>query len=211
MKHAVIVCHPNAQSFTVAVARAYADAAAKLGHETIERDLYRLNFDPRLDAGEIPGPRGFAPRADVKMERALLHDADVFAFFYPLWLNTPPAMLKGYMERVFGYGFAYGRGAGGNTPLLSPRKMISFSSSGAPHEWMVQSGAWDAMRKLFDAHFAGVCGLQFIDHVHFGHVTPGIRPDVVAAHLQTVRETLTRHFGSSKIGENANGAQTHTP
>ncbi len=211
MKHVLIIAHPNPGSFTAAVAHAYADAAARLGHETVERDLYRLNFDPRMDAGEIPGPKGFAPRADVILEREHLRDADVFAFFYPLWLNAPPAMLKGYMERVFGYGFAYGRGTGGNRPLLAPRKMISFSSSGAPREWMVETGAWDAMRKLFDAHFAGVCGLHFLDHIHFGPITPAIRPDVVAAHLETVRNTVHRHFGPASIGENANGAQTHSP
>jgi NAD(P)H dehydrogenase (quinone) len=194
MKHAIVAAHPNAESFTISVARAYREAVAALGQTSVERDLYRMNFDPRLSAGEIPGAKGFAPRPDVEAERALLRDADVFAFVYPLWLNAPPAILKGYLERVFGYGFAYGRGGGGNAPLLAPRKMISFTSSGAPQEWIAQKGAWEAIRTLFDHHFADVCGLEVVDHIHFGRIAPGIREDVVARHLRVVRAAVSVHF-----------------
>src|SRR5947209_2318400 len=108
MKHALIIAHPKSESFTAAAAEAYRAACEELGHRTVIRDLYRLEFDPRLGAQEMPWSAGFQPGADVRAERALIADCDAFAFFYPLWLNTPPAMLKGYMERVFGFGFAYG-------------------------------------------------------------------------------------------------------
>ena len=81
--------------------------------------------------------------------------------------------MKGYLERVFGSGFAYGRGASGNQPLLRGRKLISFSSSGAPTDWVVQTGAWQAVRTFFDAHFAAMCGMEVIDHIHFGGIVPG--------------------------------------
>jgi NAD(P)H dehydrogenase (quinone) len=48
------------------------------------------------------------------------------------------------------------------------------------------------VRKLFDEHFAAVCGLEVIDHIHFGSVTPGIRVDVVEMHLAQVGETVKR-------------------
>src|SRR5689334_9576461 len=102
MKHALIIAHPAAHSFTLTMAEAYAAALAGHGHEVLVRDLYRMDFDPRLRAGEIPGPAGFEPRPDVKAERQLLQDVRAFAFFYPVWFNAPPAMLKGYIDRVFG-------------------------------------------------------------------------------------------------------------
>src|SRR6185437_3011046 len=114
------------------VANAYCDAATGKGHDVLLRDLYRMNFAPCLGAEEVPVPAGFAPCADVVEERRALADTDVFAFVYPLWMNAQPAMLKGYIDRVFGMGFAYGSGKGGNVPLLKSRKMISFTSSGAP-------------------------------------------------------------------------------
>jgi len=193
MRHALIVAHPKPESFTLAVAQAYADAARARGHDVQLRDLYRMKFSPCLEADEMPGTE-FAPRPDVAAEREVLSRVDAFAFFYPFWLNAPPAMMKGYMERVFGMGFAYGPSKGGNVPLLKGRKMISFTSSGAPTEWVVKTGAWDAARKLFDEHLASMCGFDLLDHVHFGGIVPNIRKDVIARHLAEVRERVTRFF-----------------
>lgn len=195
MKHAVIAVHPDAKSFTLSVAAAYCDAVRARGDEAVLRDLYRMNFAPCLEAGEIPKPAGFSPGRDVVAERQLLSDVDVFAFIYPFWMNAQPAMMKGYIDRVFGMGFAYGMGKGGNAPLLSGRRMISFTASGAPMDWVVKTGAWDATRKLFDEHFAAVCGLDVVDHVHFGGIVPGIRADAVERFLARVRDTVDKHFG----------------
>jgi NAD(P)H dehydrogenase (quinone) len=194
MKHALIIAHPSAQSFTLTMARAYALALADHGHSPVVRDLYRMDFDPRLRAEELPGPDGFRPGDDVKAEREVLHDVQAFAFFYPVWFNSPPAMLKGYLDRVFGMGFGYGMGEAGNEPLLSGRSLVSFSSSGAPKSWMVETGAWDAMRKLFDEHVAGVCGLAVLDHLHFGGITPGITAEAVENCAEEVRAVAAEHF-----------------
>ncbi|HEY1072348.1 NAD(P)H-dependent oxidoreductase [Brevundimonas sp.] len=193
MKQVLIVAHPRIRSFTMAMAEAYAGAARGEGVEVVLRDLYRLGFDPLLQADELPDHEGFQPRGDVLSERAVIGDADVFAFFYPLWFNAPPAMLKGYVERVFGMGFGYSRfGLEGNQPLLSDRKLVSFTSSGAPQQWVETSGAWDAMRRHFDDHLAAVTGLELIGHHNIGEVAPGMRDDVVAGHARTVAETAAR-------------------
>ena len=134
-------------------------------------------------------------RATTWAERTLLDNVDVFsALFYPFWLNAPPAILKGYLERVFGMGFAYRPSSAGTEQLLAGRTLISFSSSGAPDAWVKSTGAWDALRTLFDGHFAAVCGLTIVDHVHFGSIVPGMRPDAVERHLAQVRATVGRHF-----------------
>lgn len=197
MKHALIIAHPAAKSFTATMAKAYAETLTRQGHVAIERDLYRMAFDPCLHAGEVPGPQGFEPASDVKCERALLEDVGAFAFFYPVWFNSPPAMLKGYVERVFGMGFGYGMVRGGNGPLLAGRSMISFSSSGAPKHWMMQTGCWDAMRKLFDEHFSSVCGLRVLDHLHFGGIVPNITDEAVEGCAAEVRAAAAKHFGQS--------------
>lgn len=194
MKHAIVLAHPKKDSFNATIADAYAKAIASRGHASQLRDLYEIGFDPCLTAAEIPGPQGFSPREDIIAERSLLGDTDVFAFIYPLWLNAQPAILKGYMERVFGMGFAYGRRGGGSVPLLAGRKMISFTSSGAPTEWIRQTGAWDAMRKLFDEHIAALCGFEIIDHIHFGGVVPGMRKDAVERCCENVKRAVDAHF-----------------
>jgi len=194
MKHAVIVAHPSRDSFTSTVASTYRDAGLAASHDVIYRDLYAMHFDPCLPEAELPWSKHFAVRDDVLAERALLDNVDVFAVFYPLWLNAPPAILKGYFERVFGMGFAYRSDGRANAPMLARRKFISFTSSGAPTEWVIQSGAWHSMRALFDSHFATVCGLEVVDHIHFGSIVPGIRADSVERDLERVRQAFKSHF-----------------
>jgi len=194
MKHAVILAHPNPKSFNATIANAYVEAAVAHGHEARLRDLYAMDFDPRLKASEIPGPKGFAPAKDVAAERKFLSLADVFVFVYPFWINAAPAILKGYMERVFGMGFAYRPGKGGIEPMLTGKKMISFTSSGAPIEWVKKTGAWDAARKLFDEHASLITGLTVVDHIHFGNVIPGMRADVVERCIAKVDEAVAKYF-----------------
>lgn len=197
MKHAVIFAHPKPDSFTATIAQTYAQAARDLGHEVVVRDLYGLGFDPCLKAAELPGPGGYAPAADVKAERAVLQDVDVFAFVYPLWFNAPPAILKGYVDRVLSMGFGYEPGPMGVESRLDGRRLISFSSSGAPEDWVRDTGALTALSTLFDRHLAGVCGLIVVDHVHFGEVVPNLTEEWVETHRAKVRETVRAQFGQS--------------
>lgn len=194
MKHAVVIAHPNPRSFNTAVAKRYCDAVRRHGGEVVLRDLYAIGFDPCLRAGEIPRP-GFEPGLDVRDERRLIGDADVFVLIYPLWFYDRPAILKGYIDRVFTMGFGYGpiRG-GGNEPLLEGRKLLSFTSSGAPTDWLMEEGTWPAIRLLLDRHLAKVCGLSVLDHVHFGEVVSGMSETAFKACMRTVDQTVERLF-----------------
>lgn len=190
---AVIVAHPRRRSFTVAMATAFAEAARAGGADVVERDLYRLRFDPRLRAEEMPDHLGVVVRPDVAREREAITGADIFALFYPLWFNATPAMMKGYVDRVFGMDFGYSaRRQGGNRPLLGGRKLVTFTSSGAPQDWVERSGAWSAMQKHFDEHFAAVTGLEIIGHHNIGGVGGGMRRDVLARHRGEVAARATR-------------------
>jgi len=196
LRHAVIFAHPGAGSFTASVAAAYAQTATSLGHSVILRDLYGLGFDPCLKEGERAGLSHFKPGEDVRAEREIIGSCDVFALIYPLWLNAPPAMLKGYLDRVFGFGFAYGAGGRSYEPMLRGRMLISFTSSGAPAAWLQEIGSWNALQALFDTYFASLCGMTVVGHVHTGGVTPGASGTFINARLQKVRDAVLQHFGS---------------
>ena len=201
MQHAVIFCHPRANSFTASVADAYAQAVTSLGQKVVKRDLYGMGFDPCLKSQEMPFSSDFQPGNDVAEERRILADCDVFALVYPLWLNAPPAMLKGYLERVFGFGFAYGENGHSYLPRLKGRSLISFSSSGAPTTWVEQGGAMTAIRTLFDRYFAELCGLTMLDHVHFGSVTPGASEFFIRSQLDQVARTVKNTFEEKHVTE----------
>lgn len=197
MKHAIILAHPEPASLNAAIARTYAEAVTGLGHQAVLRDLYAMGFDPCLKAAEIPGPAKPSFGADVIAERALLADVDVFAFVYPLWFNAPPAILKGYVDRIFGMGFGFRPAFGGTDPTLGGRRLISFTTSGAPDDWVRGTGAIEALRRLFDDHLAGVCGLKVVDHVHFGGMVSGVTQEAFDAVLDQVRETSARRFAGA--------------
>ena len=156
-----------------------------------ERNLYAMRFDPCLKAAEIPGPRPPRFRADVVRERAELQDVDIFTFVYPLWCNGPPAILKGYVDRVFSMGFSFEPAFGGTDPRLGGRQLISFTTSGASDSWTHDTGALDALKLLFDSHLSGACGLSLIDHVHFGGMVSGITPEAYAEVIDRVRSSVT--------------------
>lgn len=195
MQHAVIFCHPRANSFTASVADAYVRAVTALGQKAVKRDLYGMGFDPCLKADEMPFAANFQPGGDVAEERGILAGCEVFAFIYPLWLNAPPAILKGYLERVFGFGFAYGEDGHSYVPRLQGRSLISFSSSGAPTAWLQQSGGMTAIQTLFDRYFAELCGMTALGHVHFGGVTPGASDAFIRGQLDQVARTVKTTFG----------------
>lgn len=186
MRHVAVLAHPSPKSFNASVARAWFSAVRGLGHSVELRDLYAMGFDPRLKAAELPWTKGFAPGADVEAERRVIAASDVITFVYPLWFNAPPAILKGYVERVLGWGFGYGEAAPGTRPLLNGKLLVSITTSGAPDAWVGQTGAVERLRADFDEHLAAVCGLRVLEHRHFGGVTPGIRADAVQDMLADV-------------------------
>lgn len=193
MKHALIIGHPSNKSFNASIAAAYEAAVRAAGDEIVVRDLYDMNFEPRLSNSEVPRPDGFFPAADAAREREIIGGADVFAFVYPLWFYAPPAIVLGYIQRVFGMGFGYGEAAAGaNARLLTGKRLIVFTSSGAPTQWMMGEGGWEAVRNIFIDHFAQVCGIEIVDHVHFGRVTPGMRADAVDECLEAVGRAVAR-------------------
>ncbi len=194
MKQAIVLAHPSRNSFNAAVAGAYAAAVEACGHTAVIQDLYAMDFDPRLRASELPWASDFAIAPDVAAERAILADAEVLVLVYPLWFNAPPAMLKGYVERVLGPGFGYGNSGAAPQPLLGGRGLISFTTSGAPGWWTNESGALERLRAGFDDYLAQICGLAVIDHRHIGGITPGMRPDAVQRLLAEIAATARRLY-----------------
>jgi NAD(P)H dehydrogenase (quinone) len=75
-----------------------------------------MNFDPVLRRGERKG----RPARDVDQEWALLGKVDVYVLVYPIWFGAPPAMLRGYIDRVFGAGRDRGQGEEGGPANCSP-------------------------------------------------------------------------------------------
>lgn len=206
-KHAVIFCHPRRDSFNGAVADAYCAAIEEIGHEVYLRDLYRMDFDPVLKDEERPGEPGFRPHADVEEELRILAGAKVFVLVYPIWFGTPPAMLKGYVERVFGSGFSHRdmREAHQNR-LLSGAHLLSLTSSGNTRNWLDEQAQWLSLRDVFDHYLKTIFSMQSDEHVHFAPVNDQSPPRFIEENLEQVRAAA--RSVASKAASDAHRRQT---
>lgn len=103
-RHVVVLAHPDPTSFNAAIAHAYCETVRECGQEAILRDLYAMGFDPILKNAERPDRREFEIAQDVRVELQNFDECDVVALIYPIWFGLPPAMMKGYVDRVIGAG-----------------------------------------------------------------------------------------------------------
>lgn len=161
-KHVIVLAHPGERSFSRAVADRYVAAVSRLGHQTLVRDLYAMGFDPVLAAEEQPGRVGFHLSDAVAGEVTRIADGDVFVLVYPVWFGGPPAILKGYVDRVLGAGFAaHELHVGERHRFLAGKALRSFASSGTTSVWSRDSDHWlAAMHLAFESYIARVFGMS---------------------------------------------------
>jgi NAD(P)H dehydrogenase (quinone) len=205
IKHCVVVAHPDDDSFTLAVARRYCDEVERQGQQAVLRDLYRIRFDPVLKAEERPGRSGARPQPDIVVERELLAGCAAIVLIYPIWFGTPPAIIKGYVERVLGAGL----NAQSLThhlgqplhPLLGGKRLLSFTSSGTSRKWLADQGAWLSLQTIFDGYLARVFWMDTPRHVHFEEISAGLDPARAERHLAQVAKVaveLCRRLAAEK-------------
>lgn len=108
----VVYCHPSENSFTNEVKKAFVKGLEDAGHTYIISDLYAEGFNPVMSEAEYLR-EGFydlgAPvSSDITREQERINSSDAIAFIYPDFWTASPAMLEGWFQRVWTYGFAYG-------------------------------------------------------------------------------------------------------
>ncbi|MEJ0095105.1 MAG: NAD(P)H-dependent oxidoreductase [Methylocella sp.] len=195
MKHLIVVAHPTEDSFTMGLAHAYAAELERLGHNQRTYDLYRMGFNPVLAAHELaPVGADHPVSADVALAQNEIRAADVLTVIYPLWWMSMPAMMKGYIDRVFARGFAYESNNGVVRGLLSGKKSVLITISGAPLPLLVESGKWDAVEVLQDTHIFRSAGFDLLEHLHFDEVAPHLPNAIAERHMERVQSCARQHF-----------------
>ena len=101
----VILCHPLKESFNHAIADAMCSTIAAAGHIVVFHDLYDEDFPPVLTPEEIL--RHYSFNEQVRLHAGQLASADVLIIIHPDWWGQPPALLKGWIDRIFEPGTAY--------------------------------------------------------------------------------------------------------
>lgn len=166
MNHLIVYAHPRKESFNHAILQTAVEGLQRKGHEVVVRDLYEIGFQPVLGSSEIIGGAG----EDVIIEQQYLRWADVITFIYPIWWTGLPAIMKGYIERVFSYGFAYKYVEGVQMGLLKGKKAVIINTQGKSHAQYAASGMDQALRLTSDKGIFEYCGFDVLYHIFFESV-----------------------------------------
>lgn len=179
--------HPAADSFNHALAATIAQVWQDTGHDTTLHDLTAQGFDPRLTAAEARGE----PTQDPLVQRHIadLRACDLLAIVHPNCWGAPPAIMKGWIDRVFAPNAAYAFAKGsdqGDAPvgLLRARAalVINTGNTAPSREAAVFGDPLDAMWRQC---ILGYCGIGKITRRLFGVIATSTMADRAAWLVET--------------------------
>lgn len=170
MKHLIIFAHPNKSSFNQAILEQVVEASELQGAEVIVRDLYSLNFNPVLSWEELQGSFQDIIPAEIQQEQQFIRQADLITLVYPLWWMGFPAILKGYLDRILTFGFAYKSTENGSVGLLGGKKLQQFVTIGNNLERYQQLGFERSLNDCLINGLFNFCGITDISYELFGDI-----------------------------------------
>ncbi|MGD9782160.1 MAG: NAD(P)H-dependent oxidoreductase [Kiritimatiellia bacterium] len=177
MKILVILGHPDSNSLNHAMARAVRDDLREIGHAVIFHDLCEERFDPLLGAEEIPERGRIPPSIQTHCDE--LCSADGIVVVHPNWWGQPPAILTGWIDRVFRPGLAYrfregDSGKGVPVGLLRARAAVVLNTSNT-QETREQQAFGDPLDAIWRRCVFDLCGVRTFHRRTFTAVVASTR------------------------------------
>lgn len=195
MNVSVIVAHPNPKSFNHAIAEAAIAELKQNGHAPTFHDLHAEKFDPVLPFEEIPSKA--TPPPEIEAQCREIVAADGIIVVHPNWWSQPPAILKGWMDRVLRPGLAYKfgtspTGEGIIIGLLRAKAAVVFvTSNTSPDKEVSLYG--DPLDGLWKRCVWGFCGVPTVHRELFSVIITS-SPEQRQSWLMRTREVVGRHF-----------------
>jgi NAD(P)H dehydrogenase (quinone) len=168
----VILAHPRHGSFNHAIAATVVQTLEAQGHEVWFHDLYQENFDPLLLEPELEREAFLHPNLEQHCRE--IAQAQGIVIVHPNWWGQPPAILKGWVDRVLRPGVAYqflegDSGAGVPKGLLPAKAAVVFNTSNTPEERELAVFG-DPLNTLWKNCIFGLCGVPLVYRKNFAVV-----------------------------------------
>jgi putative NADPH-quinone reductase len=194
MKVSVILAHPSPASFNHAIARTVVETLTALGHDAVLHDLYAEQFDPVMTAAELAKDAVLPPAVEHHCRE--IGEADGIIFIHPNWWSQPPAILRGWTDRVLRAGRAYNfvpDGQGGAKPvgLLKARVGLVFNTANTPQA-KEEELYGDPLETLWRKVVFGLCGVTTVYRRNFSSVIVS-SPEQREAWLGEVADAVRQH------------------
>jgi NAD(P)H dehydrogenase (quinone) len=166
----IIYAHPNPRSFNQAILEKVDATLREQGHATQIHDLYQMQFRCILDGEDLLRNWRGNLADDVQREQAAVRWAQGLVFIYPIWWFGPPAILKGWIDRVFTRKFAFDIDANGMRGLLTHERALILNTLGGD-ETTYQRERWhELLVRPIAEGVLGACGVRNIVHQAFYQV-----------------------------------------
>src|SRR3989338_5236672 len=170
MEYLIIYAHPNAKSFNHAIKETIEAGLRESAKDYLLRDLYQMRFDPLLNLNDLSLMQEGKVAEEIRREQELIKDASVLIFIYPVWWFGMPAILKGYIDRVFSYGFAFEFTDKGPEGLLLNKRVVIFNTAEGTERLYSSLGYAEAMKTTTAAGIFEFCGMKVVLHKYFYEV-----------------------------------------
>ncbi|WP_282061542.1 NAD(P)H-dependent oxidoreductase [Roseobacter litoralis] len=155
-----VLDHPNPTSFSAAVAQRFMEGAQAAGHTVELADLHAEGFNPLWSMEDIERDAQARDPADVVAEQARIERADALCLVFPLFWWGMPSMMKGWVDRVWTWGWAYDQLDDPNRSLLRPRSGVLLVPAGARSDEMDAAGYKAALETVWMNGTFGYFGLS---------------------------------------------------
>ena len=155
-----VIDHPNPASFSHAVGARFMAGAQAAGHTVELADLNAEGFDPRWTMADVAVDGTGPMPADVIAQQARIDRADAIAMIFPLFWWGMPATMKGWVDRVWCYGWAYKDLAHIEDSLQRPRTGVMLIPSAASSDNMADKGYADALQTCWHQGTMGYFGFR---------------------------------------------------
>jgi NAD(P)H dehydrogenase (quinone) len=170
MKAHIVFAHPGSQSFNHEILERVQDAFRKMNIASQVRDLYKMNFNPVLSDRDLHNVERGQVSPDIDEEQSLITEADLLVMIYPVWWWSQPAILKGYIDRVFTNQFAFRYTENGLVGLLKGKQAVIFTTTRESEAEMKQDSFDQAMKtQVVDGIFS-FCGFDQVIYKNFAEV-----------------------------------------
>ncbi len=193
MNTVLVYAHPNPLSFNAALAKVVQEEISKLGGPIKVKDLYSMNFNPVLSEKDFEGYHIGQVSEDVKQEQADIAWADLVILLAPVWWHSVPAILKGYIDRVFSIGFAYKYTSKGPEGLLKGKKGLLITTSGADQKAAEKTGMLTTLNNSLAGAVFGFSGFQEYKQHNFFAV-PTVSDEARKQMLTELRELINSNY-----------------
>ncbi|MGQ9921323.1 MAG: NAD(P)H-dependent oxidoreductase [Desulfobacca sp.] len=191
MQILVILAHPNPASFNAAIAQTVVQTLTADGHEVRFHDLYQEGFDPVLPQAEMSKEAVLPPL--VAQHLADLIEAEGIVIVHPSWWGQPPAILKGWLDRMLRLDVAYHlpgpTGSASPQGLLRATAAVLFTTSNTPPLREIELYG-DPLQNIWENCIFRVCGVPQFFRKNFAVIatsTPAQRQLWLAEVVKIVR------------------------